>query len=139
LCHSHSHCPSFLPHAALSPRRVLQAQKKGQNGAAESLRELFRAQLNRHQHLAAVLLECVPKSHPDQQRRRRMAQRAQPTGAGKKSASPVHADPAASRREPLNDPPNTNGFGAQTMQTSATNLRAAASKGLQSVGSVRER
>ena len=83
LCHSHSHCPSFLPHAAQSPRRVLQAQKKGQNGAAESLRELFRAQLDRHQHLAAVLLEFVPKSHPDQQRRRRMAQRAQPTGAGR--------------------------------------------------------
>ena len=59
--------------------------------------------------------------------------------SGKKSASPVHADPAASRREPLNDPPNTNGFGAQTMKTSATNLWAAASKGLQSVGSVRER
>ena len=51
----------------------------------------------------------------------------------------VHADPAASRRKPLNDPPNPNGFGAQTMQTSATNLPAAASKDLQPVGSVRER
>ena len=50
----------------------------------------------------------------------------------------VHADPAASRREPLNDPPNPDGFGAQTMQTSATNLPAAASKDLQPVGSVRE-
>ena len=56
--------------------------------------------------------------------------------SGKKSASPVHADPAASRTD---DPPNPNGFGAQTMQTSATNLPAAASKDLQPVRSVRER
>ena len=56
--------------------------------------------------------------------------------SGKKSASPIHADPAASRRD---DPPNPNGFGAQTMQTSATNLPAAASKDLQPMGSVRER
>ena len=33
--------------------------------------------------IPAILLEGVPKSHPDQQRRRRMAQRAQPTGAGR--------------------------------------------------------
>ena len=59
--------------------------------------------------------------------------------SGKKSASPVHADPAASRREPLNDSPNLNGFGAQTMQTPATNLPAAARKVLQPVGSTRER
>ncbi|PFX12765.1 hypothetical protein AWC38_SpisGene23227 [Stylophora pistillata] len=61
---------------------VLQAQKKRKNKPAERLCQLFRTQLDRQQHLATVLLECMPKRHPDQQRRRRMAQRAQPTGAG---------------------------------------------------------
>lgn len=88
---SQIHGPT-IPSSRRHSRSVLQAEKKGQHRPAESLRQLHRTELDRHQHLAAVLLECLPKSHPDKQGRRRMAQRAQQTSAGKKLASLVHAD-----------------------------------------------
>ena len=59
--------------------------------------------------------------------------------SGKKSASPVHPDTATSRREQPDGPPNPNGFGASTVETPPTNVPAAASKDLHSLGSVGER
>lgn len=76
-----------IPSSRRHSRSVLQAEKKGQHRPAESLRQLRRTELDRHQHLAAVLLECLPKSHPDKQGRRRIAQRAQQTSAVREKVS----------------------------------------------------
>ncbi|CAH3031994.1 unnamed protein product [Pocillopora meandrina] len=99
---------STIPFRRRHFRSFLQAEKKGQHRLAESLCQLCRTEADRRQHLAAVLLEFLPKSHPDKQRRGRMEQRAQQTGAGKKSISPVYADPAASRIDPPDHPSNPN-------------------------------
>lgn len=79
---SQVHVPT-IPFRRRHFRSFLQAEKKGQYRLAESLCQLRRTELDRHQHPAAVLLEFLPKSHPEKQRRGRMAQRAQQTGAGR--------------------------------------------------------
>ena len=79
---SQIHVPT-IPFRRRHFRSFLQAEKKGQHRLAESLCQLCRTEADRHQHLAAVLLEFLPKSHPDKQRRGRMEQRAQQTGAGR--------------------------------------------------------
>ena len=79
---SQVHVPT-IPFRRRHFRIFLQAEKKGQYRLAESLCQLRRTELDRHQHPAAVMLEFLAKSHPDKQRRGRMAQRAQQTGAGR--------------------------------------------------------